>query len=692
MRQLLLCSLLCALQVSSAQPVLKLTPFASGFKRPVDIAHCGDNRLFVAEQTGYIWIVDSMGNKASEPFLDIRQKVFTAGGNEQGLLGIAFHPNYKQNGYFYVYYTKYNKGDTRVSRFTRDFANPEKADTASEKVILEQAQPYPNHNGGCIKFGPKDGYLYIGLGDGGSAGDPNNFGQNRKTFLGKILRIDVDAENTPYNIPTDNPFVQDTSYKSEIWALGMRNPWRFSFDRQTNDLWIADVGQGNREEIDFEPAGNGGRNYGWRCYEGKIPYTTSGCPPDSTFEAPVFDYTHGGGNGCSVTGGFVYRGSLYPAFYGNYLFADFCSGRWWRSTLNPDNMGLKTWVLGNYAQFDYSSLGEDSMGELYVATVNSGTILKITDLCQSFQLSAVTSGPVCTGSQAGFIQLSLSGNSNNSTVLWSDGSTDWNRNNLNPGVYAVVATNPDGCVQQDSFEIMEALPPTLSLKGDSVICTLENNLIEIYGLPDDYNVQWYSVSGGLLSGETNDSLSTFWAGSYYAKAAGACGIVFSDTLNVKIDSVALPFVRFLNDTLRARLGFSSYQWSFNGIEIPGAIFPFWAPLESGLYNCTIETQAGCTYSEGVQVYISQLEQPKSVIQIALMPNPSTGTVQLKLELDHTRRLLCWLTDIKGNQIFFQSVQLQNWNKNLELGALPAGTYFLHMDIEGELLVRKIIKQ
>lgn len=357
-----------------AQTVLTLKPFVSGFKKPVDIAHAGDNRLFIVEQDGYIWIVDSLGNRAAQPFLDIDVRVRSTGG-EQGLLGLAFHPNYAQNGFFYVNYTRHPDGVTRVSRFSRDAQDPDKANPNSELVLMEVPQPYNNHNAGCLKFGP-DGFLYITMGDGGSGGDPLNSGQNRQSLLGKILRIDVDVDFGLYKVPPDNPFVGDNAYLPEIWSLGWRNPWRFSFDRLTGDMWVADVGQNQREEINFEASGDGGRNYGWRCYEGSLPYNTNSCPPASTFTPPAFEYNNPA-LGCSVTGGFVYRGVRFPELEGMYIFADFCSGRWWGTRFNATDSSFTTVLLSDWTNFEYATFGEDVWGELYVSELSGGRILRI---------------------------------------------------------------------------------------------------------------------------------------------------------------------------------------------------------------------------------------------------------------------------------------------------------------------------
>ena len=256
-----LLALLLALPLSlSSQPKIDFDLFASNLTRPLDIAHCGDNRLFIVGQPGYIWILDSLGNRLPNAFLEITARVRN-NASEQGLLGLAFPPDYSETGHFYVNYTRETDGATRVSRFSVKPNNPNEADPNSEEILLTINQPYNNHNGGCLKFGP-DGYLYIGMGDGGAGGDPQNYGQTKNTLLGKILRIDVSkiGPSLPYAIPPDNPFVNDPAYRPEIWSLGWRNPWRFSFDRLTGDMWVGDVGQSTREEISFQPAGKGGLN------------------------------------------------------------------------------------------------------------------------------------------------------------------------------------------------------------------------------------------------------------------------------------------------------------------------------------------------------------------------------------------------------------------------------------------------
>jgi glucose/arabinose dehydrogenase len=299
---------------------INLVEFASGLTSPVEITNANDTRLFVVQQNGIIKIIQPNGTINSADFMNISSKVLYGG--ERGLLGLAFHPQYSTNGYFFVYYNN-TAGNIIVARYSVSSANPDVADPASEKILLNIPKPFDNHNGGSIHFGP-DGNLWIVTGDGGSGGDPNNNAQNINSLLGKMLRIDVNATG-PYNIPPGNPFAGNlVTGADEIWSYGLRNAWKFSFDTNTGNVIIADVGQGAIEEINRMPATQAGINYGWRCYEGNNAYNTAGCAPMSTMTFPVAVYDHSGGK-CSITGGYIYRGSQYPALQGKYFFADYCS-------------------------------------------------------------------------------------------------------------------------------------------------------------------------------------------------------------------------------------------------------------------------------------------------------------------------------------------------------------------------------
>ena len=342
-------------------------PVVGGLQKPLGLATTADGtgRLFIVEQAGRIQVAQN-GQLLPETYLDITSRVGSQG-NEQGLLGLAFHPRYAENGFFYVNYTDLN-GDTVIARFQVSPDNPNRADPGSEKRLLSVRQPFPNHNGGAVVFGP-DGYLYLGLGDGGSAGDPQGNGQSLETLLGKILRIDVD-NGDPYAIPPDNPFASGGG-QAEIWAYGLRNPWRFSFDRLTGDLYIGDVGQNQVEEIDFLPANApGGANFGWNFFEGSSAY--QGAPPaDLQTIPPVAEYSHD--MGCSVTGGVVYRGSRLPDWQGIYLFGDYCSGLVWG--LARDAQGNWQYKVLFERVGQITSFGQDDEGEVYL--VDQGGVVYV---------------------------------------------------------------------------------------------------------------------------------------------------------------------------------------------------------------------------------------------------------------------------------------------------------------------------
>ncbi len=368
--------------------------------KPVAIRNAGDGsgRLFIVRQQGDILVLDSGGALLAAPFLDIGTLVDDSG-TEQGLLGLAFHPHYKSNGYFYINYTRNREPVARdrtvIARYTVSSADPNLADSSSGLTLLEIEQDFSNHNGGDLLFGP-DGYLYIAVGDGGSSGDPNNRAQTLDSLLGKLLRIDVDSEASAdtdqlcglnpqgYGIPAANPFVGDPNRCPEVWAFGLRNPWRLGFDANTGDLFIGDVGQATVEEIDFQPVGVGGRNYGWRCREGDRAFNSNPACPGSLVE-PILTYTHA--DGCSVTGGYRYRGGYGP-LAGTYIYADFCSGRIWFAREDTEGIWANQGILDS--GLNVSSFGEDETGEIYLTdlggaiyrlkTPKTGFIVPVLDL------------------------------------------------------------------------------------------------------------------------------------------------------------------------------------------------------------------------------------------------------------------------------------------------------------------------
>ena len=355
---------------------VNLVLFSGGYTAPLGLENCGDSRLFIVQKTGQVMWSDSNGTRQTTPFLDISSRVNSAD-DETGLLGLAFSPKYARNGLFYVNYIN-KTGNTNISQF-KVSANKNVADTNSEKVVLQIPQFHDAHVGGCIKFGP-DGDLYIGMGDGDSStiGDPLNYAQNKGLLQGKMLRIKVNNNGT-YTIPPTNPFVDSANYRKEIWAVGLRNPWRFSFDALNGNMWIGDVGEASWEEVDAQPAkSKGGENYGWRCYEGDYIYNDSGCNAASYYTFPQYEYTHTGSPvaDCAIMGGYVYRGKLYSDLYGKYFFTDFCSGNI-RTLTVKGNTFTENEALNSDIYYGLTSFGEDRNNELYAVNQAGGQIFHI---------------------------------------------------------------------------------------------------------------------------------------------------------------------------------------------------------------------------------------------------------------------------------------------------------------------------
>jgi len=357
-----------------SQPRLTLdTVIKTGLSFPVDFVNAGDGteRIFIVQQGGTIKVYDKNFNFLND-FLTITG---IPSGGEQGLLSMAFHPQYKTNGYFFVYYTNSANG-IEVARYHVSNTDPNAADPDSKQIVLTVNKPvtFFNHNGGKLNFSPVDGNLYFGLGDGGGTGDPRNYAQRSDSLFGKMVRINVDNFAIPYTIPNDNPYINSPDTLPEIWAFGLRNPWRWSFDRETHDMWIADVGQGRREEVNFIPDGTGAENnYGWHCWEGTDPYN-GGCPIAKNYVPPIFDYAHDAQGGISITGGYVYRGLIFPALQGYYICADYMSGN--AFLIKYDGAGGFTNSRQPDFPSDIVSFGETENAELFMVT-RTGTIFQV---------------------------------------------------------------------------------------------------------------------------------------------------------------------------------------------------------------------------------------------------------------------------------------------------------------------------
>ncbi|MEO7175528.1 MAG: PQQ-dependent sugar dehydrogenase [Saprospiraceae bacterium] len=502
------------------QPILALDTVVSGLTQPIHVTNSGDSRIFVTERQGRIRIVQG-GTLVPTPFLNISTKVNTSG--EGGLSGLAFHPQFSSNRYFYVKYTRTGTGGnpltTYISRFTRDAIFPDSANFNSELVIDTIHQPYSNHNGGDLHFGP-DGMLYVMMGDGGSGDDPQNNSQNMRKRLGKVLRYNVDIAS-PF-IPADNPYLLGgDTIPDAIWAAGLRNPFRFSFDRANGDLWIGDVGQGALEEIDYVPSGQGSTwNFGWRCFEGNMIHDTTNCGAYSSYNAPVRWYNHSYNNqtvdgGRSVTGGYVYRGSQYPFLDGYYIHADYLSNKVW---------GLKKVMQDSFLNTYFGQLitspvgfGEDSSGEMYTVSINAGVLFKIKEVCQG-QIPVVT--------QMGNQLLGSSAAPNGSTWQWyyqQDSIIGATGSTFTPtalGQYKVRLKSPQGCtVFSDSF--IYVLPQTVFV-SEYTEGSGSNQCLEIYNgtaTTIDFTADNYSVDifydGSAVAGVNVPILGTLASGAAF---------------------------------------------------------------------------------------------------------------------------------------------------------------------------------
>lgn len=496
---LVLCTIANAFYAQNTTPLsVEFEDIYTGLSGPVGLYHCGDERLFILEKdAGQIEIIDTLGNYIGQ-FLDV-DNLLSAGG-ERGLLGMAFDPNYISNGRFYINYTN-TSGNTVIARYTVS-ANPNVANVSSAEILLTISQPYGNHNGGHIAFGP-DGYLYIGMGDGGSAGDPGNRAQDLTSRLGKMLRIDVSG-SSGYAIPEDNPFATVDNAQPEIWAYGLRNPWKFSFDRLTGDLWIADVGQNLWEEVNVVVGESlGGENYGWRCYEGNVTYQTSGCPSASELTFPVGVYAHGSPtNFCSITGGAVYRGTKYSAMQGKYFFTDYCDGKLYMLDGSIES-GFSSTNLGA-AGSAITAIQEDAAGELYIV-MQTGTIRKIKDSCGIFNPTITVSDGALVSSEgasywwfnngaevSGANQMTYTPSTaglysvhvSNGTCVRSSGDIPWIILGGVPGCTYAVATNYNPSASIDdgtcTFETASSCPGDLD--GNGIITVVDLiEFLDVFG-------------------------------------------------------------------------------------------------------------------------------------------------------------------------------------------------------------------
>lgn len=610
----------------------ELEQFSTGFTGPVDIENCGDGRLFIVQKSGYIYVCDSAGNKNATPFLDIHTKVKTS--SERGLLGLAFAPDYFISGYFFIYYSPLGTDSNVIARYRVDPSNPDLADVNSEQFVLKIPHPdYDNHDGGCLRFGT-DGYLYAGTGDGGSAWDPDNNGQNRMSFLGKILRLDVSVDSG-YAVPPDNPFVGNATFAPEVWALGMRNPWRFSFDRLTHDLWIGDVGQGTWEEVDLITAPDtGGQNYGWDCYEGLAANETVHCDSAGDLTWPIHVYQHSGGD-CSITGGFVYRGAQFKNFYGKYIFVDYCSGKF--RIMEKDNNGNwnATQVLDG-SNYNFTSFGEDRYGELYVTGYGSsdGKIYHIVDsLCAPVAQILIDNGngnlfidsivcspftlqtPYGTGLTYQWYANGEEISGATSNVFQPAGSDSMN--------YTVLVTNSNGCTTLSSPVLDASSLEAAVISGlDSFYC-IDQASDTINAVP----------SGGTFSGD------------------GISGNVF--------------------DPATAGAGTHTISYSY-----------------TNSFQCEVTTTIGVTVDLCTAVNETELSRA-----VSLFPNPSGGMVTIVSKDLSEQRAQIIVRNLAGKEVFKTTNRYltnQTNSVSFDFSFLPDGIYTLEVQLESRPEMLKMV--
>ena len=619
---------------------LAAVPYVSGINLPIDIKHCGDDRLFVADRAGRIRIINGDGILLTTPFLDFSSKVSSVD-NEEGFLGMAFSPDFKTDRKFYVDYTSVISGQLTsvIEEYKVSVADSNIADASSALTILTQSQPASNHNGGNLMFG-KDGYLYINFGDGGDEGDPNGYGQNKTTFLGKILRIDVSNSSLaqPYTVPSSNPFYNDaTGIKKEIWAYGLRNPWRSSVDRLTGDLWIGDVGQNAHEEIDYQPANEpGGRNYGWNIMEGTSCYIPSAGCNTSGLTLPIYDYTHDNGNQ-AVMGGYVFRSAQSKSLFGTYIFADWAAK--WVDGIQQSGGALSGSVQHLIAALPSFpiSFGEDRFGDQYIVFQGNGPVYKLQDTSYLRRPKAYFT-PV---EQAGglFLLQGLQG---------IDLTYQWLRNNVViPG-----ASSPDYTASVNgSYRLV--VTNTLNFNDTSdafVLGPLPLNLTSFTAqkvLPGKIRLQWKTVSEQNISG--------------YAVMR-----------------------RENNESTFSKIGFVESK-AVNGISNSELDYAFTDSLSLShsklFYRLQIQnTDGSFTYSDIRTIVLGGYKNIFSVF-----PNPAKGQLQLYLD-QYTHPMIMVIFDNTGKKV--KELSLNQQSTTIELSGLR-GIYIMQLsEKDGSNKVRR----
>ena len=671
---------LTVVSIHTAAQTVTLDTIATGLTDIVDIMIPSGDNVYVVQKTGEVIAVD-INSEASYIYLDISDRVVAGG--ERGLLGMAFHPDYTNNGKVYVHYTAAGTTST-VSYFTSTGSS---LDPDSEQVILTQSQPFNNHNAGAIHFGP-DGYLYIPFGDGGSAEDPGNRSQNPQTWLGKMLRIDVDSAS-PYAVPDDNPFVGSLDTLPEIWSIGLRNPWKFSFDMLTNDMYIADVGQYEWEEVDYQPAASaGGENYGWKCEEGFEVFDPSACGSDIVYTPPIHVYANNQDqDGCSITGGYVHRNTMEPYLYGKYIYGDYCSGRVW--ALSADSCG--DWhneLLIEVPNFNLSTFGQDSDGSVYLGLYN-GTVQKITPVCD-LQASIIVQNESCAGLADGSI--TIESNTTDYTIVLPGSDPT----SLAPGEYNVQITDEFGCIINTCFTVAvgDPVPPpaVVVFQDTMVLCEGESSSLPtaIVANPGGYDYVVYLDGTIIFTGPDLDI--TLEEGTYsLALSNGACTSTIVPLIVVVVNPKQIIEIEPFEATIRATEGFTSYQWFSNGDLLPNensrilqnfVVGDSYTVVGTDEFDCSTDPSPAFTATSTTRVPIPNFH---------LRQNPVTTELTIHTSSPWSHSLSCTIYDSQGAIVINHKGATTDYEISVDVTSLPAGSYQVVLQNSAGKAVRSFIK-
>jgi glucose/arabinose dehydrogenase len=664
------------------------------FIYPVAMHTAPDNskRIFVIEQTGRIKVFKDSGTVGANDtttFLNLRNRIGnSSGGSETGLLGMAFHPNFSQNGYVFVNYTSLNPTETYVSRFKLDSLNPNRLLQSSEKRILRVAQPFSNHNAGSLLFGD-DGYLYITMGDGGSGGDPGNRAQNRSELLGKMLRIDVNVPENgpPYTIPADNPLVNNIqNWKKEIYAWGLRNPWKITKDPNQTTMWIGDVGQGAFEEIDTLRKG---ANYGWKVTEGNAAYSQCGSCDTSNYEKPLA--TYGRNLGISVTGGYVYRGTELFKLKGAYIYADYSSQRVWK--LQKENSPVYQNVLVNIGPNlgAISSFGLDNDKELYTVRYSAaaGKLYKLRCGPPTPTLAMPLKPTICIGDSLVFTGPTAS---NVVGYKWSTGDTTRRIVIRNEGVYnlSLQTRNAFGCWSYVSQPLRLRINPLPSKPIIPNLTVCERDSAEV-SLPGSLIYSWSS------NGSQN-VFSSPTGGQYWVLTSDSAGCK-SDTSFFQVNVNASPTVPVItingNELSAASTGAASYEWFRDGILVETTTVPTLNNVAEGVYNVVSISSADCRSLISLPVtFVSTEKMTRGEPAFSLLPNPVKDEMLFSFNSNKTNQTIdLEIFDIKGVSVLKQNLKSNAKQSEFKINvkALPKGTYTARISVEGKKMTQRILK-